>query len=211
MGHQHIVTSPSGPVRHAIRIGSMSGRSLGFSLVEVLVSIVVLSFGLLGMVGMQAAALQSNREARVQSTAVSFARELAELMRGNKDVGILTTSNPYVGSFSSPMAATAASYCLNVATGTTACIDQTDIANAQMTEWLARVDAQLPGARVDVCFDSAPFDSRGLPQWACTATNGVIVIKIGWTRGSTNRSKTGAAALEHATIPSVVFPVIAGV
>ena len=41
----------------------------GFSLVEVLVAIVVLSFGLLGMVGMQAFALQSNQEARLQGQA----------------------------------------------------------------------------------------------------------------------------------------------
>ncbi len=49
-------------------------RQQGFSLMEVLVSIVVLSFGLLGMVGMQAAALQSNREARLQSSGRTVSR-----------------------------------------------------------------------------------------------------------------------------------------
>ena len=195
-------------------------KTSGFSLVEVLVSIVVLSFGLLGMVGMQAASLQANREARLQSSAVVLAREAAEMIRGNKAIGLLTTTtaNPYLGSFSSsPLVATDPKYCLNVATGTTACTNTTEIAKAQMTEWLARVDAQLPGARVDVCFDSAPFDSNGLPRWACTAgTSGVIMVKIGWTRGSTNRSLTPSstasapAALERATIPSVIFPVTAG-
>ena len=192
-------------------VGHSIGRNSGFSLVEVLVSIVVLSFGLLGMVGMQAASLQSNREARVQSSAVLMARELAETIRGNKTEGIKpSAANPYLGSFSSPMAATTSSYCLDVATGTTACTATADIANAEMTEWLARVDAELPGARVAICFDSAPFDSSGLPRWACTNTGGVIVIKVGWTRGSTDRSKSGNAALERATIPSVVLPVTAG-
>lgn len=185
----------------------------GFSLIEVLISIIVLSFGLLGMVGMQAAALQANREARLQSSAAVLARELAEMIRGNKDIGILTAGNPYLGSFStSPLAATTPSYCLNVATSTPACADKTAIANAEMTEWLARVDAQLPGARVSVCFDSAPFDGNGLPQWACNSTgaSGVIVVKIGWTQGSTDRSQSGNAALERATAPSIVFPVTAG-
>ena len=186
-------------------------RAAGFSLVEVLVSIVVLSFGLLGMVGMQAAALQSNREARVQSSAVVMARELAETIRGNKAEGIKSSANnPYLGSFSSPMAATTPSYCLNVAPGTTACTSTTDIANAQMTEWLARVNAEMPGARVDICFDSAPFDSSGLPRWACDNAGTIVVIKMGWTKGSTDRSKSGNAALERATIPSVVLPVTAG-
>lgn len=57
-------------------------RNAGFSLIEVLVAIVVLSFGLLGMVGLQAASLQANRDARLQSTAILLARDLAEAMRG---------------------------------------------------------------------------------------------------------------------------------
>ena len=184
----------------------------GFSLVEVLVSIVVLSFGLLGMVGMQAAALQSNREARLQSSAVVLGRELAELMRANKNIANLTTSatNPYLGTFSTPLSATPPSYCLNVATGTTACANATEVASAQMTDWLTRVDNELPGARVDTCFDSAPFDADGLPRWICTGTGGVMVVKIGWTRSSTNRSNTGTAAFERARVPSVIFPVTAG-
>lgn len=185
----------------------------GFSLIEVLISIIVLSFGLLGMVGMQSAALQANREARFQSSASVLARDLAEMIRGNKDIGILAAGNPYLGSFdTSPLAAATPSYCLNVATSTPACADRAAIANAQMTEWLARVDAQLPGARVSVCFDSTPYDGDGLPQWACDSTgaDGAIVVKIGWTRGSTNRSESGNAAFDRAVAPSIVFPVTPG-
>ena len=180
-------------------------------MVEVLVSIVVLSFGLLGMVGMQASAIKSNREARLQSSAVVLARELAEMIRGNRAVGVLpSATNPYLGSFSTtPLAASTPFYCLSV--GTAACLDATSVANAQMTEWLARVDAELPSARVSVCYDSAPFAANGLPRWACAAGSGsVIMVKIGWTRGSTDRSKTGSAALDQATIPAIVFPVTAG-
>ena len=186
----------------------------GFSLIEVLVSVVVLSFGLLGMVGMQAASLQANREARLQSAAVVLAREVAEMIRGNKAVGVqTTTANRYLGTFTThPLAPPTTSNCLNVSIAS-ACADTTEVANAQMTEWLARVEAELPGARVDICNDSAPFNADGLPQWACTAaagTNPVMVVKIGWTQGSTNRSLTGVAAHERATRPAVVLPVTAG-
>ena len=192
----------------------------GFSLIEVLVSIIILSFGLLGMVGLQATALQSNREARMQSSAGSLARELAEMMRGNKEIAVLPTSatNPYLGDFSSPLASATASYCLNVATATPACgpnntlVANTVIAQAQMTEWLSRVDSELPGARVSICVDGTPYDANGLPQWACNAT-GVqpnMFVKIGWTKGSINRASLGALALERATRPSVIFPVSPG-
>ena len=190
--------------------------SKGFSLVEVLISIIILSFGLLGMVGLQAAAIQANRDARLQSVASALARELAEMMRGNKQIGLLTGSaNPYLGDFSNPVAATplapaTASYCLNV--GATACSSQTDTANAEMTDWLARVDAELPGAHVKVCADAQPFDTTsGLPLWPCsTGTGATSVIKIGWTRNSTNRAATGSAAFDRASAPSIVLPITPG-
>jgi len=185
----------------------------GFTLVEVLVSIVVLSFGLLGMVGLQAASLQANRDARLQSVASLLARDLAEMIRGNKDVANLTTGNPYQGSFSSPMAAANPNYCLSV--GKPACATPAESAQAEITEWLARADAELPGARVVVCADSAPFDANGLPQWACTApastSSNLMAIKIGWTRSTTNKAtKTTDTNLDLATIPTIVLPVTAG-
>lgn len=188
----------------------------GFSLVEVLVSIIILSFSLLGMVGLQATALQSNREARLQSSAGALARELAEMMRGNRGESVKTgANNPYLGSYNTvPLAPNTASYCMNVAAATTPCTSPADIANAQMTEWLYRVDSTLPGARVAICVDSNPFDdSTGLPQWICngTGTGATLVVKIGWTRGSTNRDSSNNLPLERASatgsIPGIVFPI----
>ena len=57
-----------------VRRVSRPAGARGFTLLEVLVAIVVLSFGVLGAVGLQAAALQANREARNQSTAVALGR-----------------------------------------------------------------------------------------------------------------------------------------
>lgn len=197
----------------------------GFSLLEVLISVIILSFGILGMVGMQAAALQANRDARLQSVAVSFARELAEMMRGNRTIALLPNANPYLVDLTSspgtPLAAANPSYCLNVAASTTPCViagatplaNSTALANAQMTEWLARLDTELPGARVRVCIDSAPFDASGNAAWACTptGTGANTVVKIGWTRSSTDRTPNNANAIDRASKPSVVFPITPGI
>ena len=147
-------------------------QSAGFSLVEVLVSVVILTIGLLGMVGMQAGALQANREARLQSIAVGLARELADMMRGNKETG-LEAGNPYFIAPDAPAAQTLVmdepEYCLNVGSS---CADKEKVAAAQMTEWLSRVSDLLPGARVTVCLDSAPFDENGLPKpWSAKCTD----------------------------------------
>jgi type IV pilus assembly protein PilV len=212
---QHLATQ-SGLLKRKRRLAHLRANSSdGFSLIEVLVSIIILSFGLLGMVGLQAAALQSNRDARLQSVAGTLARELAEMMRGNNLVAILPAgaTNPYMVDFASPLTPATANYCLNTAAGTAACANNTAVAQAQMTEWLARLDDALPGARVVVCIDGSPYNAQGLPQWGCTVGAGVrpdTYIKIGWTRGSTNRSATGAGALDRAATPSVILPITPG-
>ena len=205
-------------------VRSAASRQRGFSLVEVLISIIILSFGMLGMVGMQAAALQSNREARLQSVAYSLVQELAEMMRGNQDVALLSAGNPFLVSVSSPMTPGTASYCLSVSGSGCSGTDiaaKTTLAQAQMTDWLARVEAELPGARVVVCADTAPYDGGGLPQWNCSGTppGGFMTqvprfVKIGWTQSSTNRAAPASGLLirtgDAASRPALVFPVIAG-
>jgi len=192
-------------------------RQRGMSMIESLVAIVVLSFGMLGVVGLQAAALQSNKEARYQSSAVRLARELGELMRGNKNVAIATTAaaNPYLVTFSGTLPTTTTN-CF-----TAACASELDVASFQVREWLSRVAAELPGARVAVCIDDAPFDGSGLPKWACTDTGGTAVVKIGWTQLTTDRGATGSSGESSATPglsmasssgsrPGVVLTLLAG-
>lgn len=195
---------------------SARARAKGFSMVEVLVAILVLSFGLLGATGLQTVALQSNREARLQSEAATLAHELADMMQGNKNVALKTdATNPY---FTPVSPIPPSSNCLRAANADTGCADTTAVAKAQMSEWLARVAIALPGARVVVCADAQPFDSQGRPQWACTpgtgASQSLMAIKIGWTRASTDRRLTGAAAHERVSDsgsrPSMVFAVIPG-
>lgn len=191
---------------------------LGFSLIEVLISIVVLSFGLLGAVGLQSFAIKSNREGRAQSVATTLAREYAEMMRGNKNVAVQMskTDNPYFlddttiknqGNIPSAWA-----YCLN-----TGCANITKVAESEVLEWLARVQDELPTPWVKVCVDAAPFDADGLPQWNCTAPkeganpNSMIVIKMGWTQSAIERGKTGDDALIKADVrPNLIFPVTSG-
>ena len=183
----------------------------GFSLVEILVSIVILSVGLLGVVGLQAAALKANREAANQSSASRYGRDLAEMMKGNRAVAsqITAGANPYVVSFSEasnalttvvPEPADSMGSAVGTATGQV-------VAQWEVREWLYRLNHELPGARVVVCFDASPYDADGLPQWACSVTGTVAVIKIGWSRSSLNSQATADNAFDRATTPAVMVPV----
>ena len=56
-------------------------RQRGFSLVEVLVAVLVLSVGLLGLAGLQIAGLRSNESARTRTQVVIAAYDLADRLR----------------------------------------------------------------------------------------------------------------------------------
>jgi type IV pilus assembly protein PilV len=58
-------------------------RQRGLSMIEVLVAIVIISLGLLGMAGLQAASLRGSQGAVYRSQAMQFAADMAERMRGN--------------------------------------------------------------------------------------------------------------------------------
>jgi type IV pilus assembly protein PilV len=57
--------------------------SAGFSLVEVLISIVILSIGLLGMAGLTAASMNGTNEAYFRSQATVLADDILDRMRAN--------------------------------------------------------------------------------------------------------------------------------
>lgn len=61
-------------------------RSRGVSMIEVLVVIVLFSFGLIGMVGLQARAVQFSVSAEDSSRAALLANEIVSTMWGNNSV-----------------------------------------------------------------------------------------------------------------------------
>ncbi len=69
-------------------------RHSGFTLIEVLVTVVVVSIGLLGLAGLQISGLRANMSSEARSTATLLATDIVERMRANP-LGV--ESNQYVG------------------------------------------------------------------------------------------------------------------
>ncbi|MGJ7493746.1 type IV pilus modification protein PilV [Variovorax sp. RT4R15] len=65
-------------------IAGTSRRSHGFSLLEVLVAVLIVSFGLIGLSKMQAAALANTQVARARALIALQASSLAEAMHANR-------------------------------------------------------------------------------------------------------------------------------
>lgn len=96
----------------------------GFSLLEVLIAIVVMSFGLLGLVGLQMTAMKNNSSAHYRAQATLLAYDIVDRMRANREVAL---AEGYDLAFS------------DSAPGTT-----TTVVNADKAAWLSALAARLP-------------------------------------------------------------------
>lgn len=163
--------------------------SAGFSLIEVLISMLILAFGVLSMGGLQLASLRSTQISAKASLAATLAKDYSEMMRSNPSISntVTTTAgvNPYMfdSSDASSFSASASVDCR-----TTLCTP-TQMAVFHVADWAQRVGDQLPGGRAKVCRDSAPKDSQGNYQWACDGAGNLVTIKLGWVdkRDTTER------------------------
>lgn len=63
----------------------------GFTLIEVLVAVLVLSIGLLGLAGLQANSLRFNTDSSIQTQAAYMANDMADRMRANAGTATLIT------------------------------------------------------------------------------------------------------------------------
>lgn len=154
--------------------------STGFSLVEVLVSIAVLSVGLLGSIGMLLTAVRTGNEAATFAAAVNLARDLSEKVRMNPGVAIRNdAANPYLAANWAADASTAGDSGGCAAAG--AACNSESLAAWDMNEWKRRVAKALPGARLSVCFDDKPWNaSAGEYAWPCSHSGRNVVVKLGW-------------------------------
>jgi len=79
----------------------VKGSTRGFSLIEALVSLVVLSIGLLGVAGLQLTSLRSNQGAALRSQATFLAYDIIDRMRANSGAAL-------AGAYNIPFGATGA-------------------------------------------------------------------------------------------------------
>jgi len=178
-------------------------------LLEVLVSIVILSIGLMGTAGLLVNSMRAVSEQGNATGASVFARELAERMMANRGIALQTVNNPYL--FDS----TTAWPTSTVDCKTNACTNA-DRARWDVTEWSKRIQAAgstgtagIPGVKVKVCFDSLTANAGTAFQWNCTpGANAPVVVKVAWaSRDSTGAVENTTAA---APVPRAVFIVTPG-
>ncbi|WP_075187611.1 type IV pilus modification protein PilV [Teredinibacter haidensis] len=141
-------------------------KTYGFSMIEVLVSFIVLAGGLLGIASVQKRGVDSSHAAYLRTQAVSMAQDMASRVRANNQ-GFKG------GSYDKPTA-TYSSSCL-----TTSC-SAAAMAAHDNYEWQRELAQMLPTGEGMVCLDSSPDDGDNQASPACDGSGTELVIKIWW-------------------------------
>lgn len=115
----------------------------GFSLVEVLVALVVLSVGMLGIAALYVESLRSGNTAQLRTQAVALASDMADRIRANRQGGV-----SYTKAFTDVGA-------LNVACnpGGAGCVPAV-MAGHDISQWNTAVTGQLAGAQCSIGVDT---------------------------------------------------------
>ena len=119
-------------------------QASGFSLIEVLISLVILAVGLLGMTALQNEALKYNHAAFTESQALFLIADMTERIRANRE------SNNYTIELTQPAPTEPVAKC-----NATPCTS-TQMAAWDIYEWRAMVEdpAYLPNGNSAISFDT---------------------------------------------------------
>ena len=151
---------------HRQGLNAMAKKQQGSTLIEVLIALLVLSFGMMGMAGVQSVSLRGNQAAYFRTQATTLSMDIVERMRANLTGVGAGAYNNVTG------AATASCF-------TTAGCTSTQMAAQDMSDWLAQVTALLPEGTAVVCLDSGGDDGTAA-AFACDNTGAIYAIKIWW-------------------------------
>jgi type IV pilus assembly protein PilV len=138
------------------KIGFKPAKEGGFTLIEVLISMLVLMVGLMGVAGMQLISFQNNQNAYLRSQATYIASDMLDRIRANPG-GHRNGATAY-RDIQVPSTVPAAQTCI---TSTAGCAPDA-LANQDAREWAAHFDSAygaasqqptLPGGRGVVSYD----------------------------------------------------------
>lgn len=163
----------------------------GFTLIEVLVAVVILAFGLLGVAGLMVTGIQYTYSSQQRSIATQLAYDMIDRMRSNQAGVALADSASGGGSYHRPITDVAGSgspyivqktACIGNVAATTGCLPG-DMADQDSYEWQQAVKARLGSGVAIVCRDSSNSTGKtvnGAITHACDGIGPRYSIKIYW-------------------------------
>lgn len=147
----------------------------GFSMIEVLVTIVIMAFGLLGVSGLMLSGVNNATAMDLSSRATQSANEIMDAMRANAP-----NAASYVTAYS--------------ATPSDTSLTGTEIYKADIKQWLTAL-ARLPGGDGSILQDATPVDGEYIIKVRFTNCLGTL----------TATNKTNCSANNDANLTELTF------
>lgn len=172
----------------------------GFTLIEVLVAIVIVSIGMLGVAAMQASTLKNAGSSKYRSLAITLTADMADRMRANLE-GAMEANRAVGTGYNRPRVDIGdASYTSPVLACRSVGCTPAELSLDDLATWTTRLASSLPRGIGLVCVDSGTgtpptFDGTTIdPQ--CDGLGTLFAIKVFWldsrSESSTATDTTGA-------------------
>ncbi|WP_246439125.1 type IV pilus modification protein PilV [Teredinibacter franksiae] len=142
-------------------------KNAGFSMIEILISFLVLAAGLLGIMNIQKRGVDNSHAAYIRTQAVSLAQDMTSRVRAN-------TAGFQAGNYDRPEPS------FTVACQSTNGCSAAALASHDSFEWQAELVQVLPVGQGTVCLDSSPDDGEDAADPACDGIGNQLVVKIWW-------------------------------
>ncbi|WP_084282486.1 type IV pilus modification protein PilV [Deefgea rivuli] len=167
-------------------------KQLGISLIEVMVSVMILGLGLLGLAALQARSVIMNQSSYYRSVAADVSADLSDRIRANRTPFLASTDadlpTPLPPNFSKCIQDTSDHDIVNCSTQDTGV--QAYLVSTEMDNWNQYLRSQLPGATY--VLTAVAGQSAGFFRYNLT---------INWVD---NRSKTSSVDAQIASYSTVI-------
>lgn len=135
------------------------GKSEGFSLIEVLVTLVLITIGVLGMVALQSRSIAFTQDTTQRNTAAMLAQDLLELMRAQGKVSEKQTGDAFAA--------------------VDDCTSTPSEADKQLGCWSQEAARLLPGVNADLLKNEFHV-CKAKAANACDADGTTVEIQLAW-------------------------------
>lgn len=151
-------------------------KQYGFSMLEILITLVIIATALLGTAGLQVYAMRMGQSSQFRTQAVFLASDIAERMEANKSAAV---SANYV------LASTSTTSLAATDCATTACTSA-NLAAWDLSQWGIAIAGLLPQASWQICVDG---NNDNACDMVSTAANPITyLIQISWVDRGADKS-----------------------
>jgi type IV pilus assembly protein PilV len=199
-----------------MKLQTTATRAPGFSLIEVMIALIIISVGMLGIAKLEAVVLSSTSTSRLRALVALQAESLADAMHADRDfwdgtsgdwtstVGVSITVTNGTASLSATNSAHLSSALSTPPTCTSACIPA-NLAGYDLTQWASGSGSPAIGGLAQLLNNS----TSSISCLAATVTNPAsCTVTINWNENTVAANKQEAAAGAPSTFASETYTLV---